>query len=150
MSSTVFENCPVTGPVTFLAHALVVPTADLADKERFDKDVEAIAIQVASAWEKTRGLDDRCGFDLEVRRGDGSVIAVEVKGRMRGGEIELSPNEWAKACNLQDKYGLYVVYDCATAHPRLVCVQNPFSKLVAKGAGVVINAGQVYAASEGE
>jgi hypothetical protein len=154
------------GAVMFLAHALVVPTTDPAERERFDKDVEAIAVQIATAWEEARGaqvfdvsrpdraracgLDDHCGFDLHVRRGDGSTIAVEVKGRMRGGEIELSPNEWAKACNLQDRYWLYVVYDCATSHPRLVRVQNPFAKLIAKGGGVVINAGQVYAAAEGE
>lgn len=154
------------GAVAFLAHALAVPTTDPAEKERFDKDIEAVAVQIATAWELARGaqvfdvskpelaracgLDDRCGFDLHVRRGDGTTIAVEVKGRMRGGEIELSPNEWAKACNLQERYWLYVVYDCATSHPRLVRVQNPFAKLVAKGAGVVINAGQVYAAAEGD
>lgn len=97
-----------------------------------------------------QGLDEHCGFDLHVRRADRSTIAVEVKGRMRSGEIELSPNEWAKACNLGDRYWLYVVYDCATSHPRLIRVQNPFQKLVAKGGGVVINAGQIQAAGEGE
>ncbi|MCC6795252.1 MAG: DUF3883 domain-containing protein [Candidatus Hydrogenedentes bacterium] len=152
------------GAIEFLAHALVVPTTDPAERERFDKDVEAIAVQIATAYDESRGatvrdvskpelaracgLDEKCGFDLHVRRGDSSVIAVEVKGRMRGGEIELTDNEWSKACNLRKKYWLYVVYDCATANPRLVRVQDPFGKLVTKGGGVVINAGQVYAAAE--
>jgi hypothetical protein len=97
------------------------------------------------------GLDDHCGFDLHVRRADGTTCAVEVKGRMRTGEIELTQNEWAKACNLGDKYWLYVVYHCATANPRLVRVQNPFQKLLAKAqGGVVVNAGEVYAAAEGD
>ena len=37
-----------------------------------------------------------------------------------------------------------------TSHPRLIRVQNPFQKLVAKGGNVVINAGQIQAAGEGE
>ena len=70
---------------------------------------------------------------------------------MRSGEIELKQNEWAKACNLGEKYWLYVVYDCATASPRLIRVQIRFEKLLAKAqGGVVINAGQVYAAAEGD
>ncbi|MBX3180311.1 MAG: hypothetical protein KF886_23415 [Candidatus Hydrogenedentes bacterium] len=41
-------------------------------------------------------------------------------------------------------------YMSVSAHPRLIRVQNPFQKLVAKGGGVVINAGQIQAAAEGE
>ena len=34
----------------------------------------------------------------------------------RVGEIEVSGNEWAKACNLRDQYWLYVVFECASAN----------------------------------
>ena len=33
-------------------------------------------------------------------------------------------------------YWLYVVFDCATPRPRLVRVQDPFGKLLARGTGV--------------
>ena len=44
----------------------------------------------------------------------------------------MKDNEWANACNLRGKYWLYVVFDCATPHPRLVRVRDPFGKLLAK------------------
>ena len=44
----------------------------------------------------------------------------------------MSDNEWAKACNLRGGYWLYVVFDCATPHPRLVRVRDPFAKLLAR------------------
>jgi len=156
-----------TGEIAFLAHALVVPSTDPEEKKRYDAEVEAIAMRVAIGYEedlgadvrdvskpelaRAVGLDDWCGFDLRSKRSDGGQLAIEVKGRARTGEIELSENEWAKACTLADKYWLYVVYDCATANPRLVRIQNPFSKLIAKArGGVVINAGEVFAAAEEE
>ena len=59
--------------------------------------------------------------------------AIEVKGRAGSGSVEMSDNEWAKACNLRDGYWLYVVFDCATPHPRLVRVRDPFGKLIVRG-----------------
>ena len=41
-------------------------------------------------------------------------------------------------------------YMSSTSRPRMIRVQNPFQKLVAKGGNVVINAGQIQAAAEGE
>ena len=46
--------------------------------------------------------------------------------------MELTENEWAKACNMRGDYWLYVVFDCATPNPRLVRVQDPFGKLLFK------------------
>ncbi|MBW1953897.1 MAG: DUF3883 domain-containing protein, partial [Deltaproteobacteria bacterium] len=34
--------------------------------------------------------------------------------------MEISENEWARACNLREDYWLYVVYDCASPNPRLL------------------------------
>ena len=153
------------GEVTFVAHALVVPSTNEEDKARHDAEVESIAVGIATSYEESlratvqdvskpnlaraAGLEDWCGFDLLSRRPDTEKMAIEVKGRARTGAIELKENEWAKACTLGDKYWLYVAYDCATPHPRLVRIQNPFKKLLAKAqGGVVINAGEIYAAAE--
>ena len=72
--------------------------------------------------------------------------AVEVKGRAGVGDIELTENEWSRACNVHDRYWLYVVYDCGTPNPRLLRVRNPFYKLIAtaKG-GVIVNATEIIA-----
>ena len=66
-------------------------------------------------------------------------------------DIEVSSNEWAKACNMRRGYRLYAVYDCATPAPRLVRVQDPFGSLLAKAKGsVLIGAAHVLAASHQE
>ena len=136
-----------TGEVQFLVHALVVPVDDSAESQRYDADVEAIAMQVAASYEESfgakvedvsrpelarrAGLSDWPGFDLRSRRPTES-LAIEVKGRAAPGNVEMSDNEWAKACNLRDAYWLYVVFDCATPRPRLLRVRDPFGRLLAK------------------
>ena len=72
-----------------------------------------------------------------------------MKGRRAVGDIELTENEWARAANLRQDYWLYVVYDCATANPRPLRVQDPFAKLLvrAKG-GVIIGEASVFEAAE--
>ena len=51
-----------------------------------------------------------------------------MKGRAGIGDLELTENEWPKACNQRGRYWLYVVYDCRMSHPRLLRVQDPFGK----------------------
>ena len=61
----------------------------------------------------------------------------------------MTENEWAKACNLRQNYWLYVVYDCGTAHPRLLRIQDPFAKLIAKAkGGVLINESSIVEVAE--
>ena len=135
------------GDVTFLVHALVVPSRDPEEAERYDVDVEEIAVKVATAYEESfgakvkdvsrpelarrAGLPDWPGFDLLSRRVGAEHRAIEVKGRAGTGGIEVRDNEWAKACTLRDRYWLYVVFDCASARPRLMRVRDPFGKLLA-------------------
>jgi len=151
--------------VEFLVHALVVPSSNLEDKMRQDQAIEEISVKVACLYEESSGaivknvsnpslarkagLLDWPGFDLLSIRKSGEERAVEVKGRARIGDIEISENEWAKACNLRERYWLYVVYDCASANPKLVRIQDPFSKLIirAKG-GVVIDKKDILGAGE--
>src|SRR5439155_10278206 len=82
------------------------------------------------------GLNTPCpGFDVLSHRRDGARRCIEVKGRARVGKIYISTNEWAAAANRRDEYWLYAVFDCASAAPRMVAVQDPFAKLVEKAAG---------------
>ena len=152
------------GDIVLLARALVVPSSVTAELERYDAHVEAIAMQVARAFEeaagamvrdvstapkaRAAGLSDYPGFDLLAVYPSGHRRAVEVKGRAQTGDIEVSDNEWARACNLRDEYWLHVVFDCATAHPRLVRVQDPFAKLLVKSAGVIVSTRDILAVGQ--
>jgi SNF2 family DNA or RNA helicase len=150
--------------VDFLAHALVVPSRDPADVEQYEAKTEEIAMALAWAFEETEGaiikdvhtpelalaagLSENPGFDLWSVRSKGKR-SIEVKGRAGVGEVEVSANEWARACNLRDEYWLYVVYSCATPNPRLVRVQDPFGSLLAKAKGsVLISPKDIVSASE--
>ena len=162
------------GAIEFVAHAVAVPSTDPADQEQLDANVEAVAMQFARAYEeaagatvhdvhtpplaRAAGLPETCGFDLLSERPACAGTAdrpgqekrsIEVKGRSGTGEVEVSANEWAKACNLRERYWLYVVYDCATPNPRLVRVQDPFASLLAKAKGsVLIGPAQVMEAAK--
>jgi hypothetical protein len=155
------------GEVRFLAHALVVPSTDPAERKHRDDQIEAIAMQVARLYEEARGwvvtdvsrpelarvigLTDSPGFDLESRGHNEEPRAIEVKGRAAIGDIELTENEWIRACNLRERYWLYVVFDCASPYPRLLRVQDPFSKLIVKAkGGVRIDESEVFSAAEAD
>ena len=158
------------GHLSFVAHALVVPSSDREDLARHDADVERVAMDVARAFEEAEGaivwdvhtpelaraagLTDNPGFDLLAIYPDGHARgrrAIEVKGRASTGEVEVSSNEWARAANLRDVYWLYAVYDCATPAPRLARVQDPFGSLLAKAKGsMLISATKIIQASEND
>src|SRR5262249_21650246 len=148
----------------FLAHALAIPSSDPEDGTRHDADVELIAVRIASEYEREEGwtprdvskpalaraagLNDNPGFDiLSTRPAFGATSpkstvyeerAVEVKGRVGVGDIELTENEWSRACNSRNKYWLYVIYNCGTPNPRLYRVHDPFRKLIASAKGGVM------------
>lgn len=152
------------GAVEILATALVQPSQDPEDIKARDAEVERIAMELAIAHdaaqgadvrdvstpEKARlaGLSDYPGFDLLSKRPN-DERGIEVKGRVGTGEIELTENEWARACNLRSRYWLYVVFDCGSAQPRLFKVQDPFGRLIAKSRGsVVIGYSEIVTAAE--
>ena len=139
----------VPGGIRFLAHALAVPAGDSGEEgERYDARVEEIAVRIALAWERERGgevrdvsrpelarpagLPDWPGFDLLSTHPEGEVRHIEVKGRAGRGSIRMETNEWKQACHLGERYWLYVVFDCATPAPRLLRIQDPFDKLLAR------------------
>lgn len=153
--------------VEFITHALVMPSADPEDRRRYDEAVEAVAMHEARVYEEARGaqvydvstpegaraagLLDHPGFDLLSVYPNGDTRSIEVKGRANIGDVELSENEWAKACNLRADYWLYVVYNCATATPQLERVRDPFYNLLVRPrGGVIVDETQVLGAAERE
>jgi hypothetical protein len=95
------------------------------------------------------GLTDWPGFRSAFTARGKSGLSI--KGRAGSGAIEVLENEWAKARNLRDRYWLYVVFDCATPQPRLIKVQDPFGRLLAKAKGsMLIAATEIFAAAHME
>jgi superfamily II DNA or RNA helicase len=101
-----------------------------------DDEIEAIAVQVASTYEREiRQVDylksvesDNVGFDLLSLKGL-ERRCIEVKGRAGVWGVELTWSEYAKAVELGDDYWLYAVLDCASPDPRLFRIQNPVRAL---------------------
>jgi superfamily II DNA or RNA helicase len=138
----------VPGEVDFIAHALVVPSTDPAELEWRDANVEQIAMDLSKAFEEAEGATVKCvhtpklaraaglpdhpGFDVLSLRSGHRQRCIEVKGRVGAGEVEVTDNEWARACNLREDYWLYVVYHCGSSTPQLVRVQDPFDSLLVR------------------
>ena len=156
----------IPGEITFLAHALVVPSDDPQDRKRHDKEIEAVAVQVVTAYEQARGarvidvstperalaagLSEYPGFDLLSYRPDGQELDIEVKGRAGTGEVELSENEILRSINLQEKSWLCVVYDCASSLPRLVRIHKPWRLHFNLRSSAIFEAQTILAAAEPE
>lgn len=97
---------------------------------------------------RAAGLPEYPGFDLFSKL-QGDERPIEVKGRATVGEVELSENEWAKACNLRNRYWLYVVFDCASPNPNLLRIRDPFGKLLTTPrGGVRIDEKVIFEAAE--
>jgi hypothetical protein len=154
----------IPGDITFLAHALVLPSSDPEDQKRRDKEIEMIAMRVAIAYEESQGatvkdvstkeqasiagLGEYPGFDLHSLRPGNVERAIEVKGRAGVGDVDISENEWAKACNLRERYWLYVVFDCSSAQPRLHCIQDPWSKLIVAARSYTVHSKSILQLAE--
>ena len=150
--------------VVFLAHAFVAPSVDPEERSRHDARVEALAMSVAIRYEedlgavvkdvstpdraRAEGLGDWPGFDLLSVRPDGETLAIEVKGRAAGGQVEVTRNEWLQAGNQGPRYWFYVVYGCATPAPALSRVKGPWRLLFDAKGSVLINQTAILEAAE--
>jgi superfamily II DNA or RNA helicase len=152
------------GIVEFVAHAYVLPTNDPELKLRFDADVEATAVRIATEFEerlgaqvidvsrpdraRAAGLEEYPGFDLLSRRVDGTERAIEVKGRASRGAVQMTLNELVKAASLGEQAWLYVVYECASVAPDLCRVRDPSNSLRHRLAGhAIIEQNEIVATS---
>ena len=101
------------------------------DSDPVSEDVSTL---VATEYEQSQNRTpqdvarDNLGFDMR-SIGAGEIRYIEIKGRKHSGPVMLTANEWIKAARFGAEYWLYVVYDCATPQPRLVCIQDPASCL---------------------
>ena len=84
---------------------------------------------------RSADLPDWPGFELLSTHPEDEVCSIEVKGRGGQGNIRMQANERKQARHLGERYRLHVVFDCATPVPRLVRVQDPFAKLLARSRG---------------
>ncbi|MGQ0604502.1 MAG: helicase-related protein [Anaerolineales bacterium] len=139
------------GSVIVYVRALVLPIPVEQAQRRRDEKVEAIAVKVARDYEEARGatVEDvsdpqrKMGFDLLSTHPDGAVRYIEVKGRARIGDLELTPNEWAQANNHRDRYWLYAVFNCETT-PTLKRIPDPAGQGLGRPkGGVTIEASDI-------
>ncbi|MCM8810836.1 MAG: DUF3883 domain-containing protein [Candidatus Omnitrophica bacterium] len=98
-----------------------------------DEEIEKIGMQVALEYElKNKRIPEdvslkNLGYDIRSKDGE-RVRYIEVKARVKEGNIVLTPNEWLMAQRLKDEYWLYVVTN-ASSNPQLYTIQNPAEKL---------------------
>lgn len=102
---------------------------------RRDDEVEAIAMDVAMRYERSRGwvptdvsLDGE-HYDVRSEGPDGGKRFIEVKGRAQSGAIVVTGPELDKLHQLGKRGWLYVVTFCRGERPRLRIIQDPVPKL---------------------
>ena len=141
-----------------IAVALVIPDQSPEALESYDKNIEAIAMRVATNYEvdrhRAKVYDVSAphlarGYDLESHRANGEKIVIEVKGRAGRGQVHLTENEWPTAANVREKYWLYVVTDCAT-EPRLYRVQDPVRLAFRTRQSFSLNIGDIIREAEAD
>lgn len=96
-----------------------------------DAEVEAIAMKVASDYEKAKGRipkdvsADNVGYDIRSEAPDGTKRYIEVKGRAGTDGVMLSENEWNRLAQLGKKAWLYIVTNCSTSSPIINIINDP-------------------------
>lgn len=102
---------------------------------RRDDEVEAIAMQVAMRYERSRGWTphdvskDGEHYDIRSESPTADKRFIEVKGRAQTGAVILTGPEVDKLRQLGDRAFLYIVTFCKNERPRLRIIQNPMSQL---------------------
>ena len=123
----------VPSPVAALESEKDVPSKGIP--MRRDDEVEAIAMDVAMRYERSRGWtptdvsSDREHYDIRSEGPNGEKRFIEVKGRSQTGAIILTGPEVDKLRQLGDRAWLYIVTYCKGEQPRLHIIQDPISKL---------------------
>jgi len=137
-----------TGPVRHVATAMVLTPTDSVDaqmqllsnemmddaRRASELAAEDFVIEHESdfGWEWKKVGHEKIGFDIrsmspaDSATGKRNVRRIEVKGRLRGEPVRLTPNEWLKATQLGSTYWLYVVWDPTNSEKReLIKIKDP-------------------------
>ncbi len=102
--------------------------------EELKRQIEQTAMSKAMSHERnhdrtpTDVSSENLGYDIK-SSGYNETRFIEVKGKSNYGDIEITPNEWKKAKEMENNYFLYVVYECSDSFPSLKIVRNPAKKL---------------------
>jgi superfamily II DNA or RNA helicase len=128
-----------------LTQALVVPApVAMVEEEpepsrgmpmRRDDEVEAIAMDVAMRYERSRDWtpedvsDKGEHYDVRSESLTGELRFIEVKGRAQSGAVMITGPELDKLAQLGPRAWLYIVTFCKGERPRLRIIQDPVSKL---------------------
>ncbi|MEJ5340502.1 MAG: helicase-related protein [Thermogutta sp.] len=100
-----------------------------------DDEVEAIAMDVAMRYERSRGWTpvdvsrDGEHYDIRSEGPNGEKRFIEVKGRARSGAIVLTGPEVDKLRQLGERAWLYIVTFCKDERPRLRIIRDPIARL---------------------
>ncbi len=111
------------------------PTPPKGIPMRRDDEVEAIAMDIAMRYERSRGwtpIDvskDGEHYDIRSESPTGEKRFIEVKGRSQSGAIVLTGPEVDKLRQLGNRAWLYIVTFCKSEQPKLRIIQDPISKL---------------------
>ena len=125
----------VIAPVPVAAVEMEEKTPSKGVPMRRDDEVEAIAMDVAMRYERSRGWTpsdvsrDGEHYDVRSEGPDGEKRFIEVKGRAQSGAIILTGPEVDKLRQLGERAWLYVVMFCKGENPQLRIIQDPISKL---------------------
>jgi len=117
-----------------LGIARVIPEQATDPAMRSDRDIEAIGMNMAMAYERAQQRvpedvsSQNLGYDIRSTGAGGVIRYIEVKARAVTGAIVLTPNEWLMARRLGEEYWLYIVENART-QPILHTIQNPATKL---------------------
>ncbi len=128
-----------------LTQALIVPAPIATVEEesqpsrgmpmRRDDEVEAIAMDIAMRYERSRGWtpydvsQDGEHYDVRSESPSGERRYIEVKGRAQSGAIVITGPELDKLRQLGPRAWLYVVTFCKGERPRLRIIQDPVPRL---------------------
>ena len=102
---------------------------------RRDDEVEAIAMDIAMRYERSRGWSpydvssDGEHYDVRSEAPTGEKRFIEVKGRAQSGAIVLTGPELDKLRQLGERAWLYIVTFCKSEKPFLRIIQDPIPKL---------------------
>ena len=117
-----------------LGIARVIPEQATDPAMRSDRDIEAIGMNMAMAYERAQQRvpedvsSQNLGYDIRSTGAGGVIRYIEVKARAVTGAIVLTPNEWLMARRLGEEYWLYIVENART-QPILHTIKNPATKL---------------------
>ncbi|MEM1542626.1 MAG: helicase-related protein [Ignisphaera sp.] len=118
-----------------LAAAVIIPPKEHSLIAANIREIERKGIEEAIKYELSQGrkpIDvstEFRGYDI-ISEGTNERRFIEVKSFFKGGDIEMTSNEWLMAERLRDKYWLYIVENTMDDEKRkLSLIQNPYEAL---------------------